>query len=144
MAGIEPLQREENKGAPGSKGVCETGKSPSLCTPGGTYQSRRLGFLFRLLFFWFLLFRFLGVRLLLARLGADGYRRVRLFLGGLLLFVDERFLFLFAFGALRDVALPVEVHAAIDQRFLHDRISAQRIMIVNHQVGVLADVNRPD
>src|SRR5882724_12536943 len=137
MAEIEQLQQEGSKGAQGSKTVCETRKSPSLRTPGGTHQSWRLGFLFRLLFFWFFLFRFLGVRFL-----ADGYGRIRFFLSGFLFLFDERFLFLFAFGALRDVALAVEVHAAIDQGLLHDRVSAERIVIVDHQVGVLADVNR--
>src|SRR5712664_1517688 len=98
MAGIEQLQQEESKGARGSKTVCQTRKSPSLRTPGGAHQSWRLGFFFRLLFFWFFLFRFLGVRLLFVRFRADGHRRVWLFLSGLLLFVDERLRFLFAFG----------------------------------------------
>src|SRR6266850_5030310 len=136
MVEIGQMQKERSEG--GSRGKegkegCETRKSPSLYTPGRTHQSWRLWFFFRLLFF-----RSLGVRF-----RADGYGRVRLFLSGLLLFVDERFLFLLAFGALSDVALAVEVHVAIDQRLLHDRVRAERIVIVNHQVGVLADVNRP-
>src|SRR3989442_15660387 len=116
MAEIEQLQQEGSKGAQGSKSVCETRKSPSLRTPGGTHQRWRLGFFFRLLFFWFFLFRFLGVRLLFVRFRADGHGHVRLFLSGLLFLFDERLLLLFAFGALRDVALAVEVHPAIDQR----------------------------
>src|SRR5258708_35475963 len=75
---------------------------------------------------WFFVFRFLFFRF---------------FLGGFFKFVDERFFFFFAFGAFRDVTLAVEVDAPINQSFLNHGIGAQRIMIVNRQVGVLADVN---
>src|SRR6266404_253793 len=121
MAGIEQLQQEGSKGVPGSKRVCGRRKSPSLGTPGGTHQGWRFGFFFGLLFFWFFCFRFLFVRL-----RADRYGRIRFFLSGFLFLVDERFPFLFAFGALRDVALAVEVHPAINERLLHDRVSTQK------------------
>src|SRR5882724_1786998 len=119
MAGIGQSQQEGSKGARGSKRVCETRKSLSLRTPGGTHQRWRLGFFFRLLFFWFFRLRFLGARFLFVWFRADGHGCVRLFLSGLLFLIDENFLFLFALGALRNVALPVEVHPAIDQRLLH-------------------------
>src|SRR6266436_9805599 len=113
MDGIEQLRQEGSKGVPRSKGVCETRKSPSLGTPGGTHQGWRFGFFFGLLFFRFFRFRFLFVRLLLVRFLADSYSRIRFFLSGFLFLFVERFLFLFALGVLRDVALAVEVHAAI-------------------------------
>src|SRR5258708_37461160 len=75
---------------------------------------------------WFFVFRFLFFRF---------------FLGGFFKFVDERFFFFFAFGAFGDVALAIEINAAIDQGFLHDGVGAQGIMIVNRQVGVFANVN---
>src|SRR6266446_1186780 len=111
MDGIEQLRQEGSKGVPRSKRVCGRRKSPSLGTPGGTRQSWRLGLFFRLLFFRFFSFRFLSVRFLVLRFRANGYGRVRLFLSGLLFLIDERFLFLFAFGTLRDVALAVEVRS---------------------------------
>src|SRR2546428_8981446 len=51
-----------------------------------------------------------------------------------------RSLLFFVFRALGDVALAVEVDASIDQRFLHHRVSAQRIAIVNDEVGILPNV----
>src|SRR5437879_11596913 len=100
MAEIEQLQQEGSKGAQGSKSVCETRKSPSLRTPGGTHQRWRLGFFFRLLFFWFFLFGFLGVGLLFAGFGAAGEGHVRLFLSGLLFFCLGGLVRFFSAGSL--------------------------------------------
>ena len=73
---------------------------------------------------------------------ADFDSQVGLFFFGFFCFVEESFLFFLERGAIGDVALAVEQDAAIDQRFLHDRVSAQRVVIVNDQVGVFADVDR--
>jgi len=51
--------------------------------------------------------------------------------------------FFFAARAFGDVALAVEVDAAIDQCFLHDGVRAQRIAIVNREVGILAKSIEP-
>src|SRR6266478_8096610 len=66
----------------------------------------------------------------------------RFLLRGFFKFVDERFLFLFALGAFGDVALAVEIDAAIDQGLLHNGVRAQRVVIVNRQVGVFSNINR--
>ena len=69
---------------------------------------------------------------------------VRFFLSGLLFLFDQRFLFFFEVGAIGDIALAIEVDAAIDQRLLDDGVGAERIVIVDDQVGVFADVDRAD
>src|ERR1700732_2191816 len=62
----------------------------------------------------------------------------RLLLFALFLFFEQRFLFLFVSWAVSDVALTVEVHVAIDQGFLGHGVIAQRIAVVDDQIGVFA------
>src|SRR6202022_3639300 len=93
---------------------------------------RRFGFFFGLFLFW-LLFS-----------GLLSSFRFRLFFGAFLFFFQQRFLLFFAGGAVGDIALAVEVNAAVDQCFLDHGIVAQRIAIVDDQIGILAGVDGAD
>ena len=61
-----------------------------------------------------------------------------------LFFVEQCLLFFCQRGAAVDIALPIEINLSINQGFLHHGVNAQRIVIVNGQIGVLADINRAD
>src|SRR6266436_2105277 len=89
---------------------------------GNSPRLRRFWFFFRLLFFGLLSLRFflfsLG-RIGLLRAFAAGFGFL---LGGLLFFFKQRPLLFFEAGTFCDVALAVEIDAAINQRFLDDGI----------------------
>src|SRR5882724_603245 len=118
-------------------------RAASPGTSGGRYILRRFRFVLGLLFIGFLVTRLLfvglGGRLLIVRL-----RLVSFLLGGLFFLCQQGLLFFFEVGAIGDIAIAIEVHAPIDQRFLHDGVGAQRIVIVDRQVRVLANVDRAD
>src|SRR5258707_708057 len=104
-------------------------RSFSVCTSGNGGCLRWFGFFFRLFLFWFLLFGLLFFRFLFAGL-FGGFAGFQFFLGALLFLFEEFPLFLLACRAASDVALTVEVDAAVDQSFLHDGVGAQRVVIV--------------
>src|SRR5579863_6084324 len=130
----------ECKGGSGStEGRGKCGAKPrsfSLRTSGNDGGLRWFGFFFgllsvrlfllSLLFVWFLFAGFfVGFRFFLA----------------LLLFFEKFLLFFFARGTVRDVALAVEIDAPVDQSFLHDSVSTERVVIVNDEVGVFAGID---
>jgi hypothetical protein len=79
--------------------------------------------------------------LLFTGLFSIGFFLARLFLFRLLFLFHQFFPFFFAGIAFGDVALAVEINAAIDQGFLDDGVGAERVVIVNDEVGILADVD---
>src|SRR5208283_4987538 len=89
-----------------------------------------LGFLFfRLLFPGFFLFGFLFLGLFLRVL-------LGLFQQVLLLLLERR--------ASGKVLLTVKVHATVNQSFLHHGVGAHRIVVVDHQVGILPHFDGAD
>src|SRR6267143_2868088 len=64
------------------------------------------------------------------------------FRGRFFLFLKERLLFLLERGPGGQVALAIEIDLPVDEGLLSYGIDAERIVIVNDQVGILAYVNR--
>src|SRR5258708_32628602 len=88
-------------------------------------------------------FWFLGcVGFFVVRLFLVGFFFFRLFFGGLFGFGDQIFFLFFQAGAIGDVLFSVEQYAALDHGFLGDRISAERIVIVDDHVGIFAEGDR--
>src|SRR6266849_8143775 len=102
-------------GGKGDKGNdAAKSRSFSLRTSGNGGGLRWFGLFLRLFRFWFLLFGLLFFRFLFAGL-FGGFTRFRFFLGALLFLFEEFPLFLLACRAASDVALTVEVNAAVNQ-----------------------------
>src|SRR5277367_743213 len=68
----------------------------------------------------------------------------RLLFAGFLFLVHQSFLFFFETRARGDVALAIEENFAVDESFLDHGVSAHRVVIVDDQVSVFADVNGAD
>src|SRR5208337_5005294 len=102
--------------------------SASLCTSLCNPLLRGFRLFFRLLFLRLFLFSFLFLRFFLSDLP-------RLLEKLLLLLLQRR--------ASRQIFFAVKVNAPVNQRFLRDRVRAQRIAVVNHQVRVLAHLDGP-
>src|SRR6266849_5158135 len=146
-AATEPrLTPRECTKRPREKPCAEGGGSFSSPT---SRNNRRLWWFW--FFFRFLFFGFLPLRFFLHSLGRVGFctglfrafaASFGFLFGGLLFFFKQRPLLFFEPGTPGDVALAVEIDAAIDQSFLDDGVGAERIVVVNHEVGILSNVDR--
>src|ERR1700716_1240626 len=73
--------------------------------------------------------------------GSSGLRRPLL----ILLFLFDQLLLLSLFGGVpADFVIAIEVNVAVDENLLHLSVNRKRVLIVNHQVRILADLDGSD